>query len=219
MPEPQRSPSAPAVARVTRALEGGLRAAVEATTRHLDERTQSRPRLLRRLARQPLPYLYEVHPEARRAIPHELGVETIPVAEIAGTAVGPPRARGMDFIPPRAARTPNWRDRWRRVLDAVDKLVVLPPIDVLRHADRYWVLDGHNRVAAALYIGQQEIDANVVDLAPLGSQSDTPRTTPPNVLQEHSEIQAALSRRSIDEPATRQPNGPTDQAVDTPESP
>ena len=201
MPEPEKPATELAVTRVAGAIEGGVRAAVRATTRQLDERIQSRPRFLRRLAREPLPYLYEVHPEAKRSIPHEVGVETIPVADIAGTAVGPPGARGRDFIPPRAARTPNWRDRWRRVRDAADKLVVLPPIDVLRYAGRYWVADGHNRVAAALYVGQREIDANVVDLDP--PESGARRQTRPDVLLERSEIQAALSRRSAGAPGTR----------------
>lgn len=167
MPELESRTAETGVTRVAGAIEDGVRAAVRATTRELDERIQSRPRFLRRLARQPLPYLYEAHPDAARAIPHELGIETIAVDEIEGTAVGPPGARGMDFIPPRPARTPNWRDRWRRVLQAVNQMAVLPPIDVLRFEGRYWVLDGHNRVAAALYVGQLEIDANVTELVPV----------------------------------------------------
>ena len=178
MPEQDRPGAEPAVTRVAGAIEDGVRAAVRATTRQLDDRIQSRPRILRRLARHPLPYLYEAHPEARRAIPHEIGVETIVVDDIEGTAVGPPGARGMDFIPPRPARTPNWRDRWRRVLLASNELAVLPPIDVLRFQGRYWVLDGHNRVAAALYVGQREIDANVVELVPAGEPGAARGTTP-----------------------------------------
>ena len=54
-------------------------------------------------------------------------------------------------------------DARERVLSRIE---VLPPIDVVRYADRYWVLDGHNRVAAALYAGQVQIDANVVELVP-----------------------------------------------------
>ena len=189
MPEPDKPAAELTVTRVAGAIEDGVRAAMRATTRQLDERIQSRPRFLRRLARQPLPYLYEPHPDATRAIPHELGIATIAVDEIEGTAVGPPGARGRDFIPPRLARTPNWRDRWRRVLQATNQLAVLPPIDVLRFDGRYWVLDGHNRVAAALYVGQLEIDANVIDLVPtadpgvaggappLTSEPATPRDT------------------------------------------
>lgn len=183
MPDLERPTTEPGVARVAGAIEDGVKAAMRATTRRIDERIQSRPRILRRLARQPLPYLYEAHPEAARAIPHEIGVETIAVDEIEGTAVGPPGARGMDFVPPRPARTPNWRDRWRRVLQAINELAVLPPIDVLRFQGRYWVLDGHNRVAAALYVGQLEIDANVIELVPAAdrdvARAATRRSTEP----------------------------------------
>jgi hypothetical protein len=180
MPEPDKPVAELAVTRVAGAIEDGVRAAVRATTRHLDERIQSRPRFLRRLARQPLPYLYEAHPDATRAIPHEIGIETVAVDEIEGTAVGPPGARGMDFIPPRLARTPNWRDRWRRVLEATNQLVVLPPIDVLLFQGCYWVLDGHNRVAAALYVGQLEVDANVIELVPAGDPGAAGGATPPH---------------------------------------
>jgi len=200
MPELEPDDHDLTVARVAGAIEDGVKAAVEATTRRWDERTLSRPRFLRRLARAPLPYLYEVHPDARRAIPRALGVQTIAVEDIVGTAVGPPKARGMDFIPPRPLRTPNWRDRWRRVREATDRLVILPPIDVQRYAGEYWVLDGHNRVAAALYVGQRAIDANVVDLASLDDPRAIGQPTLTNALEEHDEIQAALSRRRVSEP-------------------
>ena len=42
-------------------------------------------------------------------------------------------------------------------------LVALPPVDLVKFGDLYWVIDGHNRVAAALYNGQYDIDANVVE--------------------------------------------------------
>jgi hypothetical protein len=200
-PEPEPEPI---VARVTGAIEDGVRAAVNATNRRLDELPGIRARRLRRLARNPLPYLYEVHPEARQANPRELGIQTISVDEIAGTAVGPPGQRGKDFLPPRPLRTENWRYRWQRIRAAIDRLTILPPIDVQRYAGAYWVLDGHNRVAAALYVGQREIDANVVELVALAGTMSTTPTSLANVLQEHAEIEAALSRRS----ARGDPSGP-----------
>jgi hypothetical protein len=57
-------------------------------------------------------------------------------------------------------------------------MAVLPPIDVLRLQGRYWVLDGHNRVAAALYVGQLEIDANVIDLVSSGDPGEASAATP-----------------------------------------
>lgn len=213
--------STPVVVRVASAIEGGVRAAVKATMRGLDERPGARARRLRRLARQPLPFLFEVHPEARRASPRELGIQTVAIEDIAGTAVGPPNQRGMDFLPLKPFRSPNWRERWRRVLAATERLAVLPPIDVQHYAGRYWVLDGHNRVAAALYTGQREVDADVIELIPLdGVLSATP-TSLANVLEEHSEIQAALSRRTLEETpadgsAGKSPEPPAESRRDRP---
>jgi hypothetical protein len=204
------------VARVAGAIEDTVMAAVNATTRRLPELPGARARRLRRLSRQPLPFLYEVHPEARRAIPHQLGVQTIEVADIVGTAVGPPGQRGMDFLPPRPQRTPNWRDRWQRIRAAADRLAVLPPIDVQLYAGRFWVLDGHNRVAIALYVGQQEIDANVVELVAPGGSPAGPHGSVATALEERSELQAAMSRRTAPTmpaeatEAEREPGSPPD---------
>ena len=115
----------------------------------------------------PLPYLYEVHPEARLARPVQVGLRTIDVADIAGTAVGGDQ-RGGDFLPLRPFRGQNWTGRWQRLRKAQDRLAILPPIDVVKYAGRYWVVDGHNRVALALYDGQVGIDANIVELVPPG---------------------------------------------------
>jgi len=164
-------PGAQPVARVASVVGDTVEAAVGAAGRRWDERPGARVRRLRRAARHPLPYLYDVHPEARRAIPKELGVRSIDVEEVVGTAVGGATQRGGDFLPLRSFRSRNWAGRWQRLLRAVEQLTILPPIDVFLYADGYWVLDGHNRVAAAAYSGQISIDANVTELVPPGGTS------------------------------------------------
>jgi hypothetical protein len=109
----------------------------------------------------PLPNLYEVHPEARLAPIRELGLCAVPVDEVIGTAVQGVAQRGMDFQPLPAFRSTNWRARFQRIREALDRLETLPPIDVLKTAEGYWVIDGHNRVSAALVNGQVAIDADV----------------------------------------------------------
>ncbi|HET7028984.1 MAG TPA: hypothetical protein VFI34_00615 [Candidatus Limnocylindrales bacterium] len=138
--------------------------------RRWDERPGARVRRVRRLGSAPLPYLLDVHPDARRASPRELGLKTIGLDEIAGTAVGGAVQRGADFLPLKPFRSLNWTARWQRLRQAGDRLAILPPIDVRRFADRYWVEDGHNRVALGLYTGQVGIDANVVELVPPGAR-------------------------------------------------
>jgi hypothetical protein len=164
-------PTPEPVARAATAVEETVGSAVDAATRRWSERAAARIGRLRRSAREPLPYLYDLYPEARRAIPRQLGVRTIDVEEIVGTAVGGATQRGRDFLPLRPFRSQNWAARWQRLRAAMDRLAVLPPIDVVRYGEGYWVLDGHNRVAAALYAGQVDIDANVTELVPSGGTS------------------------------------------------
>jgi hypothetical protein len=138
------------------------------------ERPGARVRRVRRLGADPLAYLHELHPEARQARPVQVGLRTIDVADIAGTAVGGGDQRGGDFLPLKPFRGKNWSARWQRLRRAQDRLDILPPIDVEKYADRYWVVDGHNRVALALYAGQVGIDASIVELVPMGGTRTEP---------------------------------------------
>src|SRR6185312_14589870 len=147
---------------VAHAASDAVEAASAATSRmRPHEGRLARERRLRRLNRTPLPNLNDVHPEARLAPRRDLGLLTIPVSEIRGTAVAGPAQRGGDFLPFPALKSPNWESRWQRIRQAQDRLAILPPIDVLQTPEGYWVTDGHNRVAAALYGGQDDIDASV----------------------------------------------------------
>jgi hypothetical protein len=143
----------PVVARVT--------PPVRAAARRWRTRRRLRRHAILTPSAQPLPNLFDLHPEARRAPVREIGLREIPVAEIVGTAVEGPAQRGEDFLPLPGLRTPNWRARWYRIRGATERMQVLPPIDVLHAAGGYWVLDGHNRVAAAMRAHQVAIDAAV----------------------------------------------------------
>jgi hypothetical protein len=138
------------------------------------ERPGARVRRVRRLGLKPLPYLMDVHPGARLARPVQVGLRSIDVDEIAGTAVGGGEQRGGDFLPLKQFRGANWRGRWQRLRSAHERLADLPPIDVVKHRDRYWVVDGHNRVGLAKYGGQVAIDANIVELVPPGERRTEP---------------------------------------------
>ena len=170
----------------------------------------------------PLPNLFDVHPEARDAPLRELGLVSIPVDEIVGTAVMGPAQRGLDFQPLPPFRSKNWEARWQRIRRATQEMRSLPPIDVLRTHDGYWVTDGHNRVAAAKAVGQVELDADVKGVVLPGQPIMRPSGSLAPVLAESSQIEAAargqLSRgttlgRTVQERDLRPPPGDPDDAT------
>jgi hypothetical protein len=169
---------------------GVLADVLAAARRVIDERPGARVRRVRRQARERLPNLWEDHPEANRASIRELGLRGVPLDQIRGTAVAGPAQRGGDFLPLRDRRGEDWRGRWRRIQEANERLQTLPPVELIKFGDAYWVVDGHNRVAAALYNGQGEIDAVVQELRLPGMPVET---KPPiaSVLEGSLDLRAA----------------------------
>jgi hypothetical protein len=173
-------PARHAIASVAAAAEplvGRIGDAVEGVERSISVQPGMRVRRIRRRAANPLPYLNEAHPDVRRAHSVQVGLRTIPVDAIAGTAVGGGDQRGGDFLPLKQFRGGNWRSRWQRLNRAQDSLAILPPIEAVKHKGQYWVTDGHNRVALALYSGQPEIDASIVELVAPGDRRTEPLGT------------------------------------------
>ncbi len=129
--------------------------------------------------------------------------------EIRGTAVEGPVQRGADFKPLPVLRGSNWRGRWQRLRAAQQRLAVLPPIDVLHTDDGYWVVDGHNRVALALEVGQDDIDASVTHVRlPGGSDASLPIGSLQGILADSIDLRAATragAQSAEGEPAD--PNG------------
>lgn len=157
-------------------------------------RDAARRRRLRHRNRTALPSLHNLNPRARLAPFRELGLHTVPIQSIRGTAVEGADQRGADFLPPPYLRTADWQARWQRIERAVADLVVLPPVKLVKLGGDYWVLDGHNRVAAALYHDQLSIDAEVVELR-LPGFSTTPPADLAGVMDEGRRLRAALDGR------------------------
>lgn len=192
------------------------RDAAESAGERWASRGSARRRRLRRLNRIPLPNLFVEHPAARGAPSRELGLQVIPVEQIVGTAVDGPDQRGRDFKPPPALRGRDWAARWQRIRQAVDRLEVLPPVEVIRAAGRYWVVDGHNRVAAALDAGQLEVDALVSGVRLPGEPVETPSGSLAAMLEEGDRLRAAGQGLLTPGSAIRRPPqlDPTDASID-----
>ncbi len=150
----------------------------------------------RTAARSVLPSLYDAHPTATSAPRRPIGLRQVPIDAIVGTTRHPSQ-NTADFLPLPRLRGLNWTGRWQRIRRAMDRLEVLPPIDVVQVGDGYWVEDGHNRVAAARRANAVEIDANVTQLVLPGITQPGQATIDASSLVGGEEVrQAASGRRS-----------------------
>ncbi len=101
------------------------------------------------------------------------GIQEIPLDRIVGSAA--PASKTGDFDPAFLPVNRRLRDRWTRIYQAMVEGDELPPIDVYKVGDDYYVIDGHHRVSVARSLGRATINARVVEVktrAPLGRKRD-----------------------------------------------
>jgi uncharacterized ParB-like nuclease family protein len=101
------------------------------------------------------------------------GIKEIPVDRIVGSAA--PDAKSTDFDPTFLPLNRRMRERWTRIYQAMVEGDELPPIDVYKVDDNYYVIDGHHRVSVARQLGRPTINARVVNVrtrAPLDPSVD-----------------------------------------------
>ena len=146
--------------------------------------------------RETLPSLYDVHPAAGTAPRRSIGLRSVPIDRIAGTARNPSQ-NTADFLPLPRLRGRNWLARWQRINRAVDSLTTLPAVELLQVGKEYYVVDGHNRVAAARLAGGAEIDADVTQLLVPGVTAPGQATVDASSLVGAAEVrQAGAGRQS-----------------------
>jgi hypothetical protein len=88
-----------------------------------------------------------------------LGHQIVPVDHIVGS-----EGRYSDFDRRFLPRTEAVEQRWRSIERAMNRLVDLPPVDLWKISDVYFVRDGNHRVSVARWMGQRHIDALVTEL-------------------------------------------------------
>ena len=102
------------------------------------------------------------------------GVQEIPVDRIVGSAA--PDFKSGDFDPGFLPINRRMRERWTRIYQAMVEGDELPPIDVYKVDDNYYVIDGHHRVSVARNLGRPTLNARVINVrtrAPLPPDVDT----------------------------------------------
>lgn len=87
------------------------------------------------------------------------GLQEVPLELIAGS-VGRYRDFTRDFLP----RRTKMKERWSRVYAATNSMTGLPPVELYKVDDVYFVRDGNHRVSVARQIGAKTIQAHVTEL-------------------------------------------------------
>jgi hypothetical protein len=94
--------------------------------------------------------------ESRIQARHAAGLQIVPIRQILGSE-GRSDAFDAAFHPLQT----HTEVRWRSIARAGLVGATLPPVDLIRIGEIYFVRDGHHRISVARALGQQEIDAVV----------------------------------------------------------
>lgn len=89
----------------------------------------------------------------------ERGTRMIPVDAIIGSV-----GRYTDFTRTFLPRRANDQERWARVKAAMEEDAGLPPIEVYKVGEVYFVIDGNHRVSIARQEGTKTIEARVIEV-------------------------------------------------------
>jgi hypothetical protein len=101
-----------------------------------------------------------------------LGTREVEVNRIVGS-VGRRRDFDRSFMPLRA----NVGERWKRMDLAYLRAEDLPPVELYKLGDAYFVLDGNHRVSVARYQGTPTLEAVVTEFRPSRASNLQSRVT------------------------------------------
>ena len=98
------------------------------------------------------------------------GARVVEVEEIIGS-VGRWKDFDRSFLPARA----SVGYRWKRIDRAFQRGENLPPVELYKIGDAYFVMDGHHRVSVARYHDVPTVEAAVVEFHPQRPAAPVPR--------------------------------------------
>lgn len=103
----------------------------------------------------------------------DMGVRIVPISQIVGSS-----NRYNDFDRAFMPLNKLSPERWINIHRARAEEIGLPPVDLYKIGDVYFVEDGHHRISVARLDGQLEIEARVIEIdveVPLNTQTDIKR--------------------------------------------
>jgi uncharacterized ParB-like nuclease family protein len=118
-------------------------------------------RLVKRVTgkRQSLLSFEELRSSMQFAGQHDVGIKTLCISQIIGSV-----GRSNDFDAGFHLVCADLTMRWIAVAQALLNGRELPPIDVYKVDDNYFVIDGNHRVSVMKTLGQDYIEAHVIEL-------------------------------------------------------
>jgi hypothetical protein len=99
-----------------------------------------------------------------------LGTNVVEVEKIVGS-VGRLRDFDGSFLPARSSIA----QRWKRINRAFHRHEDLPPVELYKLGDAYFVVDGHHQVSVASYHGVPTLEAQVTEFHPKVSAAPAPQ--------------------------------------------
>ncbi len=129
---------------------------------------------IRRKSTRLLPF-DEVKNKLEACFTKDLGIQTVPIDSIVGSE-GRYRSFTRHFLP----LDDDLRDRWKKVGEAHYAKQSLPPVELYKVGDAYFVKDGHHRISVAKTRGVRHIEAIVYDYecdVPLDKETDLEKLT------------------------------------------
>ncbi|MBC2742800.1 MAG: hypothetical protein HGJ93_07085 [Desulfosarcina sp.] len=124
---------------------------------------------LKRKSRRLLPF-EEVKEKLGIWFARDLGIQSIPIDSIVGSE-GRYRAFTRSFMPLQE----DLRDRWKKIDQIRESRQDLPPVELYKVSNAYFVRDGHHRISVARVKGNKYIEARVYEYqcdVPLDKETD-----------------------------------------------
>lgn len=90
---------------------------------------------------------------------HSAGAAVVPLDAIVGTV-----DRGRDFDRRFRPTSGRVRSRWEHIAAAMRRGESMPPVDLVRIGEIYFVRDGHHRISVARALGRADIDAYITEV-------------------------------------------------------
>lgn len=127
----------------------------------LQDKLRHRVQSVRKRKDDQLVNFYFVQENLERVTHHRLGIQTIPIDRIVGSL-----DRYEDFSKGFGLNNEEAvNDRFKSVKYALESGKILPPIRVYQVSDKYFVIDGHHRVAVAKNVLEaKDVDAEVIQI-------------------------------------------------------